>query len=458
MKTFEDVAISFEGIATRIEKIWLQQVSETKTIKEVNWTGPALTPEDAMILARDIADRIREIAAEDSEEKDPTKAEADGFWEAMADQANLVDFANFPNDVPSVAQSTFDFLLYCNSYLPTRPADVNWAKIKSKPYVPRELSRKIDSLEKRIANLTPRSEALDEKIHAIEAAHDAAEQLPTDMEELRRNNAELRKLLGEAQKSSALVENNLETTKKVRTTIEDLRSDMTAMVEESKLLVAKCEENYRITTSAGLAGAFETRSRSLNRTGWVWVGLLAIALGCAVGIGYFRIDAYESLIANNAATSLILLNLLVTVLGVGGPIWLAWLSTKNIGQSFKLAEDYAFKASISKAYEGYRKEAVNLDQAFAKQLFGSALTRLDELPSRFISQIDHSSPLQELLDNPTFQKILQKFPDLKDEIVRIGSETKSVATAAAGSLVGASTSKVRSNGKASPEAGPDEES
>jgi hypothetical protein len=31
--------------------------------------------------------------------------------------------------------------------------------------------------------------------------------------------------------------------------------------------------------------------------------------------------------------------------------------TRQVGQLFKLAEDYAFKASISRAYEGYRKEA-----------------------------------------------------------------------------------------------------
>ncbi|WP_170593056.1 hypothetical protein [Ruegeria arenilitoris] len=445
MKTIEDVAKSFEGIAGRIEKTWPPHIPLETTLRQKSWPEPALAPEDAISLAYEIASRLRESVKGDEK---PETVEASGFWAGMARQADQMDFQNFANDVYKVAKSTFDFLLYCTVHLPTRPADVNWAEVKTKGYIPRDLARKIGSIEKRLADLSPRTESLQEKIGAIEAAHDAAEQLPTDMEELRRNNEELRKLLSEAQKTTALIVNNLEKTKSVRTEVEGLHKVTADLADQSQHLVEKCDENYRITTSAGLAGAFETRSKSLTKTGWVWVFLLAAALGCAVGIGYFRLEAYEDLLRTSASTSVILLNLLVTVLGVGGPIWLAWLSTKNIGQSFKLAEDYAFKASISKAYEGYRKEAVNLDQEFAKQLFGSALTRLDELPSRFISPADHNSPLQEMLDNPTIKEFLSKFPEMKEQLVRFMVDQKSAATATAGAVVATAAGKARPNGKA----------
>ena len=429
MKTFEDVAINFEGIEKRIKEIWLPHIPLTTTFKQLNWPAAALTPQDACLLASDIADRLRELG-EDEDERE--SAEADDFWKNMGNQAENVDFANFQSDVYGVVKSTFDFLLYCRANLPTPAADVNWEKVKSKSYIPRELARKIGSIEKRIADLSPRSERLQDKISAIEAAHDAAEQLPTDMEELRRNNEQLRKLLSEAQKNTALIENKLNETEIVQKKVTDLHEETTYLTNQSQQLVDKCDENYRITTSAGLAGAFESRSKSLTNTGWFWVFLLAVALGCVVGIGYFRLEAYEDLLRTEATTSVILLNLLVTVLGVGGPIWLAWLSTKNIGQSFKLAEDYAFKASISKAYEGYRKEAVNLDQEFAKQLFGSALTRLDELPSRFVSQVDHSSPLQEALDNPIVKSFIAEVPDAKNKLLDFIVEQKNAFTAVAG--------------------------
>ena len=444
MTTIEDVAVTFEGVADRIESVWTPHVALEKTFRDRAWSDTPLTPANAIWLAKEISLRLRNAVADDGE---PAVVKANEFWVSMAEQAEQMDFANFNSNPHQVATSTFCFLQYCNTFLPTRPADVDWSKAKAKGYIPRDLARKIGSIEKRLVDLGPRSESLHDKIAAIEAAHDAAEQLPTDMEELRRNNEQLRKLLSEAQRNAALIENNFNDTKKIREKISSNHEETESLVEKSNELVEKCNENYRITTSAGLAGAFEARSTSLNRTGWVWVVLLAIALICAVGIGYFRIDAYENLLRSEAATSVILLNLLVTVLGVGGPIWLAWLATKNIGQSFKLAEDYAFKASISKAYEGYRKEAVNLDPEFAKQLFGSALTRLDEAPSRFISSVDHNTPLAEMLDNPAIKEFISVFPEMQEKLVKYIVDQKTTAGVTVGAVAAATAEKLRANGK-----------
>lgn len=96
----------------------------------------------------------------------------------------------------------------------------------------------------------------------------------------------------------------------------------------------------------------------------------------------------------------------LSVLSFGTSIWFAWLTNKQIGQRFKLSEDYAFKASVAKAYEGYRKEAASIDKEMEARLFASALTRLDELPLRFMDKETHGSPWQELLNNPGFLKII----------------------------------------------------
>ena len=81
----------------------------------------------------------------------------------------------------------------------------------------------------------------------------------------------------------------------------------------------------------------------------------------------------------------------------GAPLWFAWLASKQIGQRFKLAEDYAFKASVAKAYEGYKTEAARLDKDFEARLFSSALTRLEEAPLRFMNNTEHSSPVHEMI-------------------------------------------------------------
>jgi hypothetical protein len=106
---------------------------------------------------------------------------------------------------------------------------------------------------------------------------------------------------------------------------------------------------------------------------------------------------------------------LLAFVGVAGPIWLAWLSTKQIGQRFRLAEDYAFKASVAKAYEGYRKEAARLDVKLEARLFSSALTRLEEAPLRLVEGKTPGSPWHELFESEAFREALKVIPGLRDQ-------------------------------------------
>jgi len=80
-----------------------------------------------------------------------------------------------------------------------------------------------------------------------------------------------------------------------------------------------------------------------------------------------------------------------------------------------LAEDYAYKASVSKAYEGYRREAAQLDEDFQKRLFASALTRLDEQPLRFVENESHGSPWHELLSSDIVKDAVRIAPQLVSE-------------------------------------------
>ena len=112
----------------------------------------------------------------------------------------------------------------------------------------------------------------------------------------------------------------------------------------------------------------------------------------------------QSLIEKNAPTSLVFVNLVLAVLSIAAPVWFAWIATKQIGHRFRLSEDYAFKASVARAYEGYRREAAKLDEDFAKRLFASALDRLEEPPLRFVEQETHGSPWHELLKRRSASK------------------------------------------------------
>lgn len=109
----------------------------------------------------------------------------------------------------------------------------------------------------------------------------------------------------------------------------------------------------------------------------------------------------------------------LSLLSVGAPLWFAWLATKQIGQRFKLAEDYGFKASVAKAYEGYRKEAARIDEAFEARLFASALTRLEEAPLRLVGNTEHGSPWHELISSDAFQEALKFIPGFRDKFIEV---------------------------------------
>ena len=73
---------------------------------------------------------------------------------------------------------------------------------------------------------------------------------------------------------------------------------------------------------------------------------------------------------------------------------------------------------MSKAYEGYRREALQLDEDFQKRLFSTALTRLDEQPLRFVETETHGSPWHELLSSEIVKEALRIAPELAGQFTQ----------------------------------------
>ena len=130
---------------------------------------------------------------------------------------------------------------------------------------------------------------------------------------------------------------------------------------------------------------------------WTWVAGLVIALCAGGGIGYYRVSLMQGLIDRNVSSGALVINLILAIFSIAAPVWFAWIATKQIGQRFRLSEDYAFKASVARAYEGYRREAAKFDESFSARLFSSALDRLEEAPLRFVEHETFGSPWHEAL-------------------------------------------------------------
>lgn len=146
--------------------------------------------------------------------------------------------------------------------------------------------------------------------------------------------------------------------------------------------------------------------------------------------GTQRVHEIGELLKNPSMSNWALgINLFLAALSVGAPIWFGWMATKQINQRFRLSEDYAFKAAVSRAYEGYRKEAARIDKDMEARLLASALSRLDEQPLRFVETDNHGSPWHELASSDAVKAALSTIPGFADKTADFARSAVQAATA-----------------------------
>lgn len=288
----------------------------------------------------------------------------------------------------------------------------------------RTLTTKLRGMEAKLNGLEPRTDSLSTMVERIEQAYNAADQLPTDLESLSEARQKINGLLKEATNDKTHLASIKENAEMLDASLK--QSDL-----EAKGVLERCETAYSAATSVGLAAAFTERSESLSNSMWTWVGGLVAALIAGSMFGSVQLHTLSELFKQpNVATSVVILNLLLSLLSVGAPVWFGWLATKQIGQRFKLAEDYAFKASISRAYEGFRREAARFDKDMEARLLATALNRLDELPLRLVESDTHGSPWHELASSELVKEAIRAVPNFAGQVQELaGKAVNSIAPA-----------------------------
>lgn len=402
---FEPFVTSLEAAATAI--LALSPSHEPTLNATHGWNQVGLTLADVAGFSSRLASDIREYGADNLS---PASASTVATVTAQFEQFKSTSFPQFWGGNGSVA-------------VPSYIVTIEGLRARLMPFMPKYVS--IDprtlpaQLAKKITRITSELDAvivdkvvLAEKINLIDRAYQSAEDLPEALVLLDDAKKKIEKLESDAATDSATISAN------EKSSVETLAGIKAFSVEAEKL-VAQCEEAYRVTTSKGLAGAFDQRAKGLSQSMQLWVVALVISLTAAAILGSHRVELLtDNLGETDPKWGVIWLNLVLSFLSVGAPLWFAWVATKQIGQRFRLAEDYGYKASIAKAYEGYRREAAKLDPAFEARLFGSSLSRLEEAPLRLVETNFAGSPLHELLNS--------QVPGLKDKTLQFLTEVKSM--------------------------------
>lgn len=406
--TLQTICKSLEDLSTSI----LAAYTDERTMTEIwGWNCAPLTRHDLSNLALNLSKRIKENNIETISE------ELTENLETIPERISVFKKTTIPylfNGNASASVSVYTSLI--EWITATLEPIYGWQLLQDNKALPNQLARRLRSIQAELNEIVPEKENLKRQIQLIQEATATAESLPTDLESLKEARIKVNKLSTDSAELYGKIDNYHKDSNEITKILISKR-------DEADKLVAQCEEAYRITTTKGLAAAFDQRAAKLSLTMWVWVGGLLISLTVGVIIGANRFEALaKTLQTINPQWGIIWMDIVLSIVALAAPVWFAWLATKQINQRFRLSEDYAFKASVAKAYEGYRREAARIDEAFEARLFSSALTRLEEAPLRLVENDNHGSPWHELFASPAFQKALHTVPDLKNKFIEVAKE------------------------------------
>jgi len=399
------ISTELDQIATSINS----QVpnDEPFNVAHGNWSFPGMTRNELSEYSSAIATKIRERGLDEIGESE-TRLQ-DYVRRLTFLRTNMIQniWGNSAVAVPSYIL-TLEALL--RAVEPALKADIDSARSIAR------VTARVRAMEARLNDLEPRSAGLANMVERIERAHDAADQLPTELQSLAESRKQVLEILTGSQKNQLSIQAILD-----RAVLQD--KSLSSSASEASAIVSRCEAAYTAATSQGLAAAFAERSHKLDLSMWAWVvGLIsALALGAVFGSRQLH-DMAELMKNPGVATGTVLLNLVLSLLSVAAPIWFGWLATKQIGQRFRLSEDYAFKASVARAYEGYRREAARIDKDMEAQLLSSALARLDEQPLRLVESASHGSPWHELASSDLVRDAARTVPGFAKQVIELAKE------------------------------------
>jgi hypothetical protein len=382
---------------------------QTQFIDQWGWQGTPFNASDLAVMSRQIAHDIKII--------DWTKASPEAA-PRFSDLATRVDKTR-NSILPSLNGGYMSLDAIMNTLMGVEwlvrgfiSEDVVQATLKPASTLGRRIKVAHDQLDSAISKI----EGIENTTERILRAADAAEKLDITVNDL----DQALKFAGVTKE--AVVRSQLaaeEAASKATASI----SALSAHELNADAILKKINSAYGAATTIGLAKSFDEKAKELNKSMGIWVIVLIGALLLGVFVGQDRFPQLMKALEGKPDWGVVLMYMTISALSLGPSVWLAWIATKQIGQRFRLAEDYGYKASLAKAYEGYRNEAESLDPLFSAQLFAIALGRLEELPLRTIAKDVAGSPLNDLLQSPQFKDQLDNLPGFKGVMIGLLERT-----------------------------------
>ncbi|MEQ8715953.1 MAG: hypothetical protein RIC80_23265 [Cyclobacteriaceae bacterium] len=138
--------------------------------------------------------------------------------------------------------------------------------------------------------------------------------------------------------------------------------------EKFETLSIKIEGLLPGATSTGLAKSYFDQKNSYRWPNFIWSSVFTITM---VGMVYYAIQTVSASQDIGSA----FMNILSRAPFFIPTIWLALFASKQQSQNRRLEQEYAFKESLSKSYDGYKREIEKLPQSAEKDEIMEKLVR-----------------------------------------------------------------------------------
>ena len=248
-----------------------------------------------------------------------------------------------------------------------------------------DLKTKLDSVAEADSSSQEHLEAVQEANTTVDALHSKAaasfevitkyeQQITEARESANENAAEITSLVSKGQKATQEL-------KQANQKLEEITIATTEQQSVNNKLGQEIANTLAAANRVGMAGSFYSRKRELRTSLVIWGLCFVISICSILAISIWLIFPY----IQSLDTALKIEDIGLKILIVAPLVWLAWMSAKQYGYVARIREDYSFKYATAMAFEGYKKQAQEINDTLLEQLMLQAIEAVGQNPIRLYS-------------------------------------------------------------------------
>lgn len=215
------------------------------------------------------------------------------------------------------------------------------------------LQNKDSEFSSAVENISTQLNSAKEDYESIETSKQTIDTVATEIEDIKDTTKDNFKKIQELSEQSS----------KISETISNQRSTLEQLSIKAEKLNKTIEHLLPGATSAGLASAFKDRKESFKIPKILWGGVFVLSVIALFIVAYIDPVSLEKTTFEKTTLNFetIIKYIFIKLPFVAPIIWLAIYAGRRHGQTLRLEEDYAHKEVLSKSFEGYKNQLIEIE-------------------------------------------------------------------------------------------------